>query len=109
MAAKRSAAIHPKPKKPPEATSGALDPMLARLAVARGFASRITAQIDEIIELYLMPDEDPKGEDREAMLESIIEEAGRLSRVVEKAQAIFEELDPLTPSPEETDDDEVEE
>jgi hypothetical protein len=81
---------------------------MARLAAARGFATRIAGQLDEIIELFLEPDDDPKGRDREALFECVIEDAGRLSRVAETAQAAFEKIDPMEPPPEESDDEEAE-
>ena len=80
------------------------DLVLARLAAARGFAMRCANQIDESIELFLIPEEDPRGLARLELFEGVIEDAGRLSRVMEKAQALFEKVDPKEPSPEEDDD-----
>jgi hypothetical protein len=80
------------------------DLVLARLAAGRGFAMRISNQLDEIVELFLLPDEDPKGRDRTDLFEGVIEDAGRLSRVIEKAQAAFEKMDPTERSPEEDDE-----
>lgn len=80
------------------------DVALARLAAARGYATRVSGQLDEIIELFLMPEEDPKGRERAELFEGVIDDAGFLSRMVEKAQAAFEQIDPL-----EEDDDEEEE
>jgi hypothetical protein len=85
------------------------DVVLARLAAARGLATRIAGQVDEAIEYFLLPEEDPKGEERIELFESVIDDAGRLSRVMEKAEEVFEDCDPLEPSPEEADDDEDEE
>jgi hypothetical protein len=85
------------------------DLVLARLAAARGFATRIQGQLDEAIELFLVPEEDPKGHERTEIFEGVIDDAGRLSRVVEKAQAVFETCDAMEPSPEESDDEENEE
>jgi hypothetical protein len=82
------------------------DLVLARLAAARGFATRIAGQIDEAIDLFLIPEEDPKGLERVDLFDEIIDDAGRLSRVMEKVQEVFEACDPMEPSPEETDDDE---
>ena len=84
------------------------DLVLARLAAARGFVTRIQGQLDEVIELFLCPEEDPKGHDRSELFEGVIDDAGRLSRVIEKVQEVFETLDPMEPSPEETDDEEEE-
>lgn len=80
------------------------DTILARLAAARGFATRIQSQLDEAIELFLLPEEDPKGHDRAELFEGVVDDAGRLSRVMEKIQAVFEDLDPMEASPEEEDD-----
>lgn len=84
------------------------DAVLARLAAARGFATRIAGQLDEAIELFLDPEEDPKGRDRTDLFEGVVEDAGRLSRVMERVQALFEDFDPMEMSPEETDDEEEE-
>ena len=85
------------------------DLVLARLAAARGLATRVAGQIDEVIELFLVPEEDPKGRERTELFEGAIDDAGRLSRVLETAQSAFETCDPLEPSPEEADDEEDEE
>ena len=77
---------------------------MARLAAARGFAMRVTNQLDEIIEFFLLPEEDADGDQRTDLFEDVIEDAGRLSRVAEMAQAEFEKMDPAEPSPEESDD-----
>jgi hypothetical protein len=82
------------------------DIVLARLAAARGFAMRCANQLDELIELFLIPEEDPRGLGRSDLLEGITEDSGRLSRVIETAQAAFEKMDPTEPAPEESDDDE---
>ncbi len=84
------------------------DLVLARLAAAKGFATRVSGQLDEAIELFLLPEEDPKGHERNELFEGIVDDAGRLSRVMEKAQAVFEGLDPMESSPEEADDEENE-
>lgn len=84
------------------------DVLLARLAAARGFTMRISGQIDEIIEFFLLPEEDPRGLERTDLIDGVIEDAGRLSRVMEKVQELFEGYDPLTPAPEEADDEEEE-
>ena len=80
------------------------DLVLSRLAAARGFATRVSNQLDEIIELFLLPEEDPKGRERAELFEGVIDDAGLLSRMVEKAQAAFEQIDPREPF----DDDEAE-
>lgn len=85
------------------------DAVMARLAAARGFAMRVSNQIDEIVELFLLPEEDPKGVDRADLFDGVIEDAGRLSRVMEKAQADFEKMDPTEGPPEEDDDEDEEE
>ena len=85
------------------------DAVLSRLAAARGYATRLVGQLDEMIELFLVPEEDPRGLERQEIFEGVIDDAGRLSRVVEKAQAVFETCDAMEPSPEESDDEENEE
>ncbi len=82
------------------------DVLLSRLAAARGFAMRISNQLDETIEFFLLPDEDSKGHERTDLIDGVIEDAGRLSRVMEKVQELFEDYDPTTPAPEEADDEE---
>jgi hypothetical protein len=85
------------------------DRALARLAAARGLVMRVSNQLDETIEMFLIPEEDARGHARVDLFEGAIEDAGRLSRVLESAQAAFETMDdPAEPAPEEVDDEEDE-
>lgn len=79
------------------------DTVLARLAEARVHVLACVEHLDGCLELFVDPSEDPRGRDREAFIDALIEEAGRLSRVMEKAQAAFEKMDP-TERPQEDDD-----
>jgi len=71
------------PKKTEVATP---DTVIAQLAAARHAARVATELLDDAVELYLLPSEDPKGRARGEALEEALDALGDASRHVEEAQ-----------------------
>lgn len=62
------------------------DYAMARLAEARGRVVRLSNFLDDAIEFFIDPSEDPKKRERAELLDAMVSEAGELSRVIEQIQ-----------------------
>ena len=76
-----------------EDRTAARDFTLARLAIARGYAGAICTGLDHIILTFAHGEHDPKGADRIAALDEMSEMSGLLSRALEAAQDLIEDVD----------------
>ena len=79
--------------------SAARDFVLARLAAARARVAAIEKGIDACIACFLIEKLDPTGKDRADLLDDLAEEAGCLSRALEAAQELLEDVDPKEGEP----------
>lgn len=78
------------PKKKAAATP---DAVIAQLAAARQAVRVATDLLDDAVELYLLPSEDPNGRARADALEEALDALGDASRHVEGAQRTSETVE----------------
>lgn len=79
------------------------DFIMARLGAARALASAAGEALDSCIILFISPEDDKKGTERNDCLEIVSDIAGDLSRSIEMAQACMAEIDPAELKEEEPD------
>lgn len=85
------------------------DFVLARLAAARGFVGMIQSDLDDCLQLFLGPEEDKDGKQREEAIAIMVDSAGLLSRSLEAAQEMLSETDPKEEEPDLPEGDEFDE
>jgi hypothetical protein len=68
------------------------DYIMARLSAARYYAQSVVEGIDTCIENFIDADEDGEGDIRREAMDIILDLAGEVSRTVELAQAMFDNL-----------------
>lgn len=106
MARRRSQRAPARAATPAEATTR--DYVMARLAAARLSARAAIEAIDDTIGMFMVPDDDTKGDRRAEALGEALEQAGCATRALECAEEVlpaadFQEIEPWD---EEHDDDE---
>ena len=69
------------------------DFIMARLAAAHGHISVASEACDAAISLFMYPEEDKEGKEREEALEALLDTSGDLSRACEQAQEMLEGMD----------------
>jgi len=69
------------------------DFVMARLAAGRSAVTDALTAIDECLGLFVNPDEDKKGTEREALIAAALESLGCASRAVETAEATLDQVD----------------
>jgi hypothetical protein len=92
-----------------EEASASREYTLARLAVVRGALASASSGLDEILVLFVAPDDDKKGSKRSELLEAIDESIGIAATAVQSAQTSWEDCDPGEGEPEEEEEEEEEE
>lgn len=83
----------------PGGVDGDRDYVMARLAAARSCAQEAIEAIDEAVALFVSPDEDKKGKERDELIDSALEATGRASRALEFAVDAYGDVDPSEPEP----------
>lgn len=91
------------PRKKPVTTSVDVevtdrDYVMARLAAARASAQAALESIDEMLGLFVEPEEDPKGKQRDQIFEAASDALGAASRSLEAAQLVWDESDDIDPA-----------
>lgn len=76
------------------------DFVLARLAACRAHLAYSTAELDDVLNLFMSPLEDEQGTVRREALVSIDEAIGEAARAVQLAQDLIDEIDPREAEPE---------
>jgi hypothetical protein len=93
------------------------DFVMARLAAARAASQSAITAIDEMLNLFVNPDQDRSAKEREECLDEALEAMGCATRALESAEMVYGELDdedleagePWEESDDEEDDDEEDE
>jgi hypothetical protein len=87
------------------------DFVMARLAAGRAAAQAAINAIDDAMNLFVNPDDDKGGKEREADVEEALEALGVACRAIEAAEESLDEVDMTEGEPwdEEVDEDEDEE
>lgn len=67
--------------------------VIARIAAARASIRAAGEFLDDALELYLTPSEDPRGRAREEALEGALDACGDASRFIELSQGLKIDLD----------------
>jgi hypothetical protein len=73
--------------------------VMARLGAARAMLSIATDAIDEVLVVFVAPDDDPKAKQRADGLEAADDAIGEAARAVQAAQTLMEEIDPKEGEP----------
>lgn len=95
-----------KPAPETEPVDDARDYVMARLAAARSSAQSVVQSIDDILVLFVNPDDDKTGKQRTELLDVALEDAGVLCRALESAEEEFGDVDMKACEPWEEDSDE---
>jgi len=69
------------------------DFVMARLAAGRAASQSAITAIDEVLNLFVNPDQDKRGKEREEMIAEALEALGCACRAVEMAEATFDQVD----------------
>jgi hypothetical protein len=82
-------------KEPPESEIDASprDFVMARLAAGRAAAQSAITAMDDVLNLFVNPDQDKRGKEREEGIGEALEALGCACRAVEMAEATFDEVD----------------
>lgn len=83
----------PEEKVTPEEATAAREFVLARLAVARAYASALGAGVDTCVVLFVDGGEDPTGAERVQTLDHLVELSGLFARAIEAAQDLIDDVD----------------
>lgn len=69
------------------------DFVMARLAAGRAAAQSAITSMDEVLNLFINPDQDKKGKEREEMIGEALEALGCACRAVEMAETTFDQVE----------------
>jgi hypothetical protein len=69
------------------------DFVMARLAAGRAAAQAAISAMDEVLNLFVNPDDDRRGKEREELIGEALEALGCACRAVEMAESTFELAD----------------
>jgi hypothetical protein len=78
---------------------------MARLAAARASLQAACNAVDEALVLFVNPDEDSDGTEREENLSDALEAVGAATIALQQAEAVYEEVDPELGEPDDEDED----
>ena len=82
----------------PKADLPARDFVMARLAASRAAAQAAVEAIDDTLNLFVDPEEDDDGSEREELIGAALESIGAATRALESAEKAYDELDEDTVS-----------
>jgi hypothetical protein len=76
-----------------ELDPSARDFVMARLAAGRAAAQTAITAMDEVLNLFVNPDQDKRGKEREELIGEALEALGCACRATEMAEATFDQVE----------------